>query len=68
MNILQKIENIKVCEMLTVPRPKSSGCDRFWTGDKKQYNLDYYQLNDSMTVLWLTSKLHNKFMVKKSMF
>ena len=28
-----------------------SGCDTFWTGDKKQFNLGYLLINDSMTFL-----------------
>ena len=39
--ISEKMTNIKVCEMHTVSRPERSGCDRFCTGNKKQYNLDY---------------------------
>ena len=42
-------KKIKVSKMQTLSRPESSGCDTFWTEDKKQYNLDYLQLNDSMT-------------------
>ena len=32
--------NIKVCEMQTVSCLERSGCDTFWTADKKQFNLD----------------------------
>ena len=54
--------------MQTVSRPERSGCDTFWTTDKKQFNLDYQQLYDFMKFLWLNSKLHNKLRVKKSIF
>ena len=54
--------------MQTVSRPERSVYDTFWTTDKKQFNLDYWQLNNYMTFLWLTSKVHNKFMVKKLIF
>ena len=41
MNTSEKLTNIKLCEMPTVSRPQHSRCDTFWTGYKKQYNLDY---------------------------
>ena len=41
MSISQNITSIKVCEMQPVPCPERSGCDTFWTTDKKQFNLDY---------------------------
>ena len=30
--------------MQTVSRPERSGCDTFWTIDKKQFNLDFNSL------------------------
>ena len=37
--------------MQTVSRPERSVYDTFWTTDKKQFNLDYWQLNNYMTFL-----------------
>ena len=55
-------KKIKVSKMQTLSRPESSGCDTFWTEDKKQYNLDYLQLNDSMTFFdWPPSFITNSW-------